>query len=501
VISLNVVSEVLTGWKEEEAAGRPISEVFHIVCERTREPCEDPVHVALATGQIVDLADDTLLISRFGVERMIADTCAPVRDADGKLYGTVLVFRDVTAARTAEKALKESEERFRQLADNVQDMFWITEPGDFHRIEYVNPAYRKVWGIGPELVPSHISTWRRLIHDDDRERVAKTYEQFLAGNGAYDVEFRIVRQDGIMRWLWARAFLVRDDTGEVVRVAGLTQDITGRKIDEQRQEQLLEEIKHFAYIVSHDLRAPLSNLSGFNQELRRSLGELRTLARHAIPALPELQQGACTALLEVEIPESLSFMDASISRMGNLIAAILNLSRLGHREMVFTHVNMNHMVAETLQTMAHQVNQKDVDVRVKDLPEVVADPTSLEQILSNLLVNAINYLDRDRPGIVEIWSGKLGTDWAFHIRDNGVGIEPENQSRIFEMFQRVHTHDVQGEGMGLACVRTLVRRHGGRIWCSSEPGVGSTFTFTIPNRPDEHVHSSDRGQEPDAVPS
>jgi PAS domain S-box-containing protein len=482
VVSVNVVGEVLTGWKETEAVGRPIQEVFNIVHEHSRELCRDPVHAALATGQIVDLDDDTVLIGRFGTERIVADTCAPVRDATGRLYGTVLVFRDVTAAKMAERALVESEERFRQLADNVQDVFWITEPGNPRQIAYVNPAHRRVWGVGPEYADSDFSMWIGQIHEDDRGQVTEAYERFLSSGEDYDVEFRIIKPDGIMRWLWARAFPVKDGNDTIVRVAGLTQDITRRKLDEQRQDQLVEEIKNFAYIVSHDLRAPLSNLKGFNQELRRSLEELKRIARNAIPVLNTQDQLACKTLLETEIPEALEFMDASVARMSSLIAAILNLSRLGHRELSFTRVNMDRLVAETLQTMAHQITQKGVEVRLKPLPEVVADLTSMEQILSNLLLNAINYLDPDRPGIVEIWSGNLGPDAAFHIRDNGVGIEPENQSRIFEMFQRVRRVDVQGEGMGLACVRTLVRRHGGRVWCSSEPGVGSTFTFTVPNQ-------------------
>ncbi len=296
------------------------------------------------------------------------------------------------------------------------------------------------------------------------------------------MEYRIVRPDGSTHWIWDRAFAVRDDKGTIFRVAGLAQDITRRKLDEQRQEQLVEEIKHFAYIVSHDLRAPLSNLKGFNSELRRSIDEMKPLAQKAMLSLTEQERQAFTTALESDIPEALAFMDASASRMNHLISAILNLSRLGHRDLELTVVNMDELVAETLRTMAHQISQRGVDVKVQSLPEIVADRTSMEQIMSNLLSNALNYLDPHRPGVMEMWSGRLGTDAAFHVRDNGVGIEPENFARIFEIFQRVRKLDVPGEGLGLACVRTLVRRHGGRVWCDSEPGVGSTFTFTIPNR-------------------
>jgi PAS domain S-box-containing protein len=480
VVSLNSVGETLTGWKEADAVTRPIQEVFHIVNESSRARCVDPVQKALNTGQIVDLANDTILIARDGTERILADTCAPVRDGDGKVYGAVLVFRDVTAAKKDEKALIESEERFRQLADNVQDVFWLTESGNPTRIAYLNAAHETLWGFPREDAYRDPATRVRCIHEEDRERVGSAYDLFLDSRGDYDVEYRIVRPDGSTRWIWDRAFAVRDDKGTVFRVAGLAQDITRRKLDEQKQEQLIEEIKHFAYIVSHDLRAPLSNLKGFNSELRRSVDEMKPLARKGMRSLTEQERQALSTVLEHDIPEAMAFMDASASRMGHLIGAILNLSRLGHRELELTRVNMDELVAETLRAMAHQMNQRVMEVKVHPLPEIVADRTSVEQIFSNLLSNALNYLDPGRPGLVEIWCSRLGTDAAFHVRDNGVGIEPENRQKIFEIFQRIRKLDVPGEGMGLACVRTLVRRHGGRVWCESEPGVGSTFTFTMP---------------------
>ncbi len=373
VVSLNAVGEILTGWKETEAVNRPIREVFHIVNESSRARCEDPVQKALSTGQIVDLANNTVLIARDRTERILADTCAPVRDEEGTVYGTVLVFRDVTLAKTAEKALIESEERFRQLADNVQDVFWLTEAGDPHRIAYLNPAHEKLWGFPREDAYKDPGTRLTWIHEEDQERVASAFDLFLESRGDYDVEYRVKRPDGTTRWIWDRAFVVKDEKGTIFRVAGLAQDITRRKLDEQKQEQLLGEIKQFAYIVSHDLRAPLSNLKGFNSELRHSMDEMKPLAQKAMVSLNEQERQAFAIVLESDIPEALAFMDASASRMGHLISAILNLSRLGHRELELARVNMDELVAETLRTVAHQISQQGVTLKVHSLPEVVAD--------------------------------------------------------------------------------------------------------------------------------
>ncbi|MFC1836384.1 ATP-binding protein, partial [Thermodesulfobacteriota bacterium] len=307
------------------------------------------------------------------------------------------------------------------------------------------------------------------------------YDDFIQGITDYNIEYRVVRPDGSIRWVWDRAFPIKDGEGRLRRVAGLAQDITQRKVDQEGQRLLNQEIKHFAYIISHDQRAPLINLKGFCAEMEEALVVIGPATRIAMDTLPSEERAPLKFALEEDIPECLQFIRSSVSRMDRLINAILKLSRLGRAELRFEPIDMAELVGETLQTLAHQISRSGIQVSFGPLPNCLADRTAMEQVTANLLTNAINYLDPKRPGEIEIQGEKRSEETVYHIRDNGVGIAKADLDKVFEVFQRVGGHDVPGEGMGLAYVRTLIRRHGGRIRCESEPGRGCTFTFTISN--------------------
>lgn len=256
------------------------------------------------------------------------------------------------------------------------------------------------------------------------------------------------------------------------------------KLERSNQELKLvnEEVRSFAYIISHDLRGPLINLKGFAGELRAALAVIEPAARQALPSMEAEQKQVVERALVEDVPEALAFIDASVTRMEQFINAILKLSRLGRQELTFEVVDMNAVVQATLQTLAHRIEQRGVKVSVATLPQVTADRISMNQIIGNILTNAVDYLD-ERPGEIAITAEQDQDETIFHIRDNGRGIAAEDMHKLFEPFRRIGKPDVPGEGMGLAYVQTLVRRHGGRIWCESEPGIGTTFTFTLSNHP------------------
>ncbi len=274
--------------------------------------------------------------------------------------------------------------------------------------------------------------------------------------------------------------------GEFTGLVGVYTDITERKqAEEQLQryavelEQANEEIKQFAYIVSHDLRGPLVNLKGFAAELRSALQVIDSAMDTALPHLGEEQRRTLTFALDEDVPEALQFIDSSVTRMDDFINAVLRLSRLGRRELRLEPVDMDDLVQATLETLAHQVEEHQGKVTVGTLLEVVVDRTSMEQIMGNLLGNAVKYLAPDRPAEIEITAERGPDETTFRIRDNGRGIAEEDMDKVFAPFRRIGRQDVPGEGMGLPYVQILVRRHGGRIWCESELGVGTTFSFTI----------------------
>jgi signal transduction histidine kinase len=248
-------------------------------------------------------------------------------------------------------------------------------------------------------------------------------------------------------------------------------------------EQANEELKRLTYLASHNLRAPLINLKGFAAELRAALAVVGSAAATALPHLDEKQRPTVTMALQEDAPEALGFIDSSVTRMDRLTKALLKLSRLGRRKLKPEPIDMNAQVQAALRTLAHQIEECQVSVTVEPLPEVVADRPSMEQILGNLLGNAVKYLDPGRPGEIKITSERDQDEITFRICDNGRGIAEEDMDKVFAPFRRVGKQDVLGEGMGLPYVQTLVRRHGGRMWCESEAGKGSTFYFTIPRGP------------------
>jgi signal transduction histidine kinase len=246
-------------------------------------------------------------------------------------------------------------------------------------------------------------------------------------------------------------------------------------------QALNKELQTFTYMISHDLRAPLVNIKGFAGELSFSLETVHDVIKDLLPQLNDGQRLAVTTAFESDIPEAMGFINSSVNRMNDFINAILKLSRLGRRELNLEPLDMQALTQSTLETLAHQIEQRRVKVTVGQLPPVVADRTSLEQVLGNILMNAVLYLDPQRPGEIEITGERQDKETVFYIRDNGRGIALEDLPKVFELFRRVGNQDVPGEGMGLAYVRALLRRCGGRIWCDSAPGIGSTFGFTIPH--------------------
>jgi signal transduction histidine kinase len=251
---------------------------------------------------------------------------------------------------------------------------------------------------------------------------------------------------------------------------------------EERTAELREsndEIQRYAYIVSHDLRAPLVNIMGFTSELEALRSE--TFAAGAKPdGDPE------RVAVERDFDESIGFIKAAILKMEGLIGAILKISREGRRAFRPEHLDMGQLLQGLADAQRHQVDAVGATVVIGDLPSVSADRLAVEQIFANLLDNAIKYLDPSRPGRIEILGRDAGPRVRYEIRDNGRGISPEDHTRVFELFRRAGVPDRPGEGIGLAHVKALVRSLGGRIDLSSEFGVGTTFTVFLPKAGQSH---------------
>ena len=395
-----------------------------------------------------------------------------------------MLHQEMAERKSAQASLAKTLSLYRFLVEGTSDLVTLVDDkGDFL---FVNPTGRIIYGEDPDDLIGHNAF--DFIHPEDRERTQRAFTGWMERKERrVTFENRNISKTGEARdLLWAIS-LEFDAHGRIQHIASIAKDVTDAKRAErylqaysEQLERSNREIKSFAYIVSHDLRAPLVNLKGFVSELGFSLEDV---SRISAPLAEKLDQGDRETLrlaLEEDIPEAMGFINSAVGRMDMLIESILKLSRLGGLEFDLETLDVNRIVSGLKDDLFHQLSDLGARIETGPLPTITADQTSMEQIFANIMGNAVKYLDPERPGVVRVTGRRLEDHTEFRVEDNGQGIAEENLNRIFEPFRRVGSLKVPGEGMGLAYVQTLVRRYGGSIWCESEPGQGSTFVFTIP---------------------
>ncbi len=259
--------------------------------------------------------------------------------------------------------------------------------------------------------------------------------------------------------------------------AGLEAAVAERTAD---LKEANDEIQRFAYIVSHDLRAPLVNIMGFTSELEQAQKEVGRLHREVIAKAPDLITDATRAAVEVDMVEAIGFIRTSTERMDRLIGSILKLSRDGQRNLAPEPLDLAVLVGNLARNVGHQLDEAGGELHIGPLPAIVGDRLSLEQILGNLIDNAVKYRSPQRPLRVDVSGHAAGRDVVITVGDNGRGIAPADHGRVFDLFRRAGAQDQKGDGIGLASVRALARRLGGSITLVSVLGEGSTFTVTLP---------------------
>jgi PAS domain S-box-containing protein len=424
---------------------------------------------------------ELVLLRKDGSELPVLLSATAVRTPDGCFVMSRGTVYDNSERRQAERQLRESEERYREVFDHVSDSIFVldvTAEGRF-RFLAVNPAAARVSGISvgdtpgpwledvvrPEVVAHVLPYWRQSVAS--REPLEYVDDYVRKTDGARFVLLTTVVpvcDEGAVR----RLLVVSRDVTEVTRaqaeVRALNQDLEHRVAERTLElQEANAELESFAYTVSHDLRAPIRHIGGFAGLLRRRIG----------------------ATLDEKSAHYLANIDGATTRMGELIDDLLSFSRMGRRELLRCDVNLTDLIQERIRELEPEAQGRAVHWRVDELPTVCGDPAMLRIAFTNLLSNALKFTLPRAEASIEI--SRVPGEESEHVilvRDNGVGFDMAHAGKLFGVFQRLHrTDEFDGTGIGLATVRRIVTRHGGRTWAEGQPGVGATFFIAIPRVP------------------
>ncbi len=377
--------------------------------------------------------------------------------------------QDITERKRAEEKLRESEERFRELAETVQEVFWMNDPVK-KQVLYVSPAYEKIWGRSCASLYESSGTWLEAIHPDDRERILHAAATKMM-RGDYNETYRVLRPDGSLRWIQDRAFPVYGAAGQVRRIVGTASDITERRqLEEQfHQSQKMQAIGQLAAGVAHD----------FNNILAAILGNVQLALQDTASEHP-----ARSSLDEIR--------KASV-RGKSLVQQILAFSQQQRQERQVIELGPTVQEAVSLLRAVIPATVELVITIDAATPTVLADPTQLNQVIVNLCTNAWHALD-DQPGRIEVrlesvhldgtTAGRLdgmrpGRVACLSVIDSGKGMDAVTLARIFDPFFTTKEPD-KGTGLGLSVVHGIVRGHDGAIAVDSQPGRGTTFRVYFP---------------------
>jgi len=425
------------------------------VCRRIKAESDSSSVLVLQTSAALTGRADKIRGLEGGADNYLA---API-EADELIANVNALLR----MRRIQVDLRDSEERFRQLTDNIDDVFWMfSVPG--RELVYVSPAYATVWGGSADALRQQPGGWLDAVHADDRARLTARWER-LAQEPHYDEEFRIHGADGQLRWVRDRLFPVRNARGDVYRVARMSSDITARKEMEALLRTADSNKNQFLATLAHELRNPLSPI------------------RNAAALLGASGDGAAERQARAR-----DVITRQVDHLAHLVDDLLDVARISEGKIVLRNeeVDLKGVIAQAIETAGPLIATREHNLEVREPPDdiwVMGDPVRLAQSVGNLLHNAAKFTPAGGTIVLGVDVGGDGEARRVRIsvRDNGIGIDADSLPRIFDMFAQAAVppdRAPEGLGIGLSLVSHLAELHGGQLEAAS-PGIGQGSTFAI----------------------
>lgn len=377
---------------------------------------------------------------------------------------------EVARRRNAERVLKSYAEKLHLALDGASLGTWHW---DLRTNKVTWSEKCRVLYCIPDDEEMTRAAHRKRVHPDDLPTVERAVREAIEKGRDLKLHYRIVAADGTIHWISSRARPYYDEAGRPLRMEGVVADITEpieaeakiSRLNEtlaDRADELQtsnEELEAFVFSASHDLRGPLRHLNGFVELLDDAIREER----------PD------------ECREFIGKISSAVARMSQLLDDLLAFSRLGRAEIRSESVDLDGLLDEVIQGLESDTEGREVVWNRSPLPEVLGDAPMLRQVFVNLISNAIKYTRKRQRAVIGIGCERTESEIIVHIRDNGAGFDMQYVSKLFRVFQRLHRHDeYEGTGVGLANIRRIVERHGGRTWAEGKTGAGATFYFSLP---------------------
>ncbi len=469
-IGYETIEEVLAE-KDVSQLRKRAYETFTVLNEQGKPMSADQNSTALAykTGQSSEVVSQ-LINRKTGASLWLLSRASPFYDHNGELIKVIASSTNITEQKEAEEAIRESEARFRTMAEATEVLIGVAD--EKSNVTYFNKAWVDLTGRPMEDLLK--LGWADLLHPEDKDRVINIYLSAFAKQEDYTVEFRILDKNGEYRWLLAKvpARFYPDGTFagyisacvDITEQKSLTEELE-RKIKERTKELNTKntdlarsnaELAAFNYIASHDLQEPLRSISNYVGLLAKKNNRQ-----------------------DEETNEFMNYIIGSAARMSLLINDLLEYARIG-KDKTISEIDCDKLLHEVLKDMAASIKESGAKIHSEKLP-IIKGYVQIKSIFQNLLSNAIKFRKNGTHPVINITAQDKEKEWLFGIKDNGIGIEKTYYDKLFVIFQRLHTRvEYPGTGIGLANCKKIVELHGGTIWVESELGKGSAFYFTIP---------------------